>query len=161
MRKKMHAQSHHPSALLNWCAAWAPTCWYSSTRAEHPRTCFKVSSYGKPHGPTTSNVGGRSGPLGQRTGRGLEKASAPHLIRLWDAMSQRRAAGHWSSTRTHLHHELPAAREAALGEKHVLRLLLLLCLLDLGQSADWVHHLTIFWAALHLRNKKCGNRVPC
>lgn len=49
---------------------------------------------------------------------------------------------------THLHDKLPAAREASLREEHVLRLLLLLRLLDLGQSANWVHPLAIFWAAL-------------
>ena len=48
----------------------------------------------------------------------------------------------------HLHDKLPASRKAPLSEQQVLRLLLLLRLLDLGQSADRVHPLAILRAAL-------------
>lgn len=48
----------------------------------------------------------------------------------------------------HLHDKLPASRKAPLGEQQVLRLLLLLRLLDLGQSADRVHPLATLGAAL-------------
>lgn len=49
---------------------------------------------------------------------------------------------------TYLHHELPAAGEASLGEEKILRFLLLFGLLDLGQSANRIHPLAIFGACL-------------
>lgn len=79
-----------------------------------------------------------------------EGVQPPALGRLWDGMKPEK--GRPSPPLTHLHHELPAAREASFCEECVLWLLLLFGLLDLGQSANWVHHLAIFWATLYLRN---------
>lgn len=64
------------------------------------------------------------------------------------AVGTRSQKGPPSPTPTHLHHKLSAAREASLREEHVLWLLLLFRLLDLGQSADGVHPRAAVCAAL-------------
>ena len=79
--------------------------------------------------------------VGRGTGLSLLRVGLA-LARLW---LRREDAG---ARPAHLHDKLPASWEAPLGEQHVLRLLLLLRLLDLGQSADRVHPLAIVRAAL-------------
>lgn len=49
-----------------------------------------------------------------------------------------------------LHDELPSAGQTALRHHAVLRLLLLLGLLDLRQSADGIHPLAVLWTRLEL-----------
>lgn len=59
----------------------------------------------------------------------------------------------------YLHDELPASGHPPFREQHILWLLLLLGLLDLSQSADWVHALAIVWS--RLGGKKVANNCPC
>lgn len=53
-----------------------------------------------------------------------------------------------NETVLYLHDELPASGHPPFREQEVLRLLLLLGLLDLGQTADRVHALAIVWSRL-------------
>lgn len=48
----------------------------------------------------------------------------------------------------YLHDEFSAARHPSLRQQHVFRFLLLFSLLNLSQSADRVHALSVLWAGL-------------
>lgn len=48
----------------------------------------------------------------------------------------------------YLHDELPASGQAPFRKQYILWLLLLLGLLNLSQTADWVHALAVVWSCL-------------
>lgn len=52
------------------------------------------------------------------------------------------------SSLAYLHYELPPSGHPPFRQQQVLRLLLLLGLLDLSQTTDWIHTLTVIWSRL-------------